>query len=128
MLPQRHRNIPRNFWDCIYRHSAGQSLLSLQALILRNWPGAPCAAVCLRPSLDNLLHAQDYLPGSAVNDVVRLVVRVISVPQVHELLPSAFQPELHLSYLHVDGREGLKSNGIASESGCRIYTLHRFMP
>lgn len=57
-------------------------------------------------SLDDFLDAQHDLPRPAVNDIVRLVVRVVPIPQVDKLLPSTFKPELHLRHLHANGRKG----------------------
>ena len=66
-------------------------------------PGRPGTGLV---SLDDFLDAQDHLPCPAVHNEVRLIIRVVPVPQVDKLLPSAFKPELHFRHLHANRRKG----------------------
>lgn len=57
-------------------------------------------ATQFRPSDDDFLHRQDNLRGSTVHHIVRLVIRIVSVPQLHQLLPASLQTSPHLRHLY----------------------------
>ncbi len=76
---------------------------------------------------DDFFHTQNHFPGSAVYDVVRLVVGVVTVSKLHKLVPPAFQPGLHLRYLHTPHRGRLVGQRYSTGRG-RPTQLHFVNP